>query len=210
MGTDIHAVAQAFDGSRWRDVPFDEWDQDRHYELFAWLGNVRNGFGFAGIPIFDPIVPLSDNRGFPEDFEIVDDDTHPTNLASINARRREWLEESDRLDDGRYAVWMGEHSYSWLAGEEILANKQPEIHQQGVVSLETYVLFRDTGEPPKSWSGSISGSGVVISTPQEITKKTTHVRLRWQRPAALDYFVEAFQALADRHDQVRLVFGFDS
>jgi hypothetical protein len=68
MGTDVHAVWQAKKGDKWVDIE-STWDQNRHYFLFAWLADVRNGFGFAGIPTHDPIKPISERRGLPDDFE---------------------------------------------------------------------------------------------------------------------------------------------
>lgn len=40
----------------------DTWFSDRNYTVFAALGNVRNGFGFAGI---EPVI--ADHRGVPDD-----------------------------------------------------------------------------------------------------------------------------------------------
>ena len=86
MGTDIHAMFQVRRETGWEDLPFvpgryadkfpwsktqtPGWDGDRQYLLFAWLANVRNGHGFAGVYTHEPIVPLSDRIGFPEDFTL--------------------------------------------------------------------------------------------------------------------------------------------
>lgn len=45
-----------------------DWLYDgRSYNLFAILADVRNGYGFAGIPTGDGFVPIADPRGLPED-----------------------------------------------------------------------------------------------------------------------------------------------
>ena len=66
MGTDIHIAAEIFKGGRWRlaDVDLSE---NRNYWAFAVLADVRNGYGFAGIDKGDPITPISEPRGLPED-----------------------------------------------------------------------------------------------------------------------------------------------
>ena len=60
MGTDIHGVFQRFDAAAgiWEDVP-SKYEQDRHYQLFAVLAGVRNGYGFAGAQTaeIDPKAP---------------------------------------------------------------------------------------------------------------------------------------------------------
>lgn len=58
MGTDIHGVFQAFDNGQWRDVE-SSYEQDRHYQLFAVLAGVRNGYGFAGVPTGEPVTPIA-------------------------------------------------------------------------------------------------------------------------------------------------------
>lgn len=125
MGCDIHLMAQRKTESGWetaecpRDVadewireqhekrPDDEWYaarikhawfNDRYYALFAALAGVRNGFGFAGIPTHQPLVPISEPRGLPDDLLAVAADDH-------------------ELPDG---YWLGDHSHSWLTLREVL------------------------------------------------------------------------------------------
>lgn len=45
MGTDIHGVFQRRTETGWEDVEH-QYSEDRHYALFAWLGDVRFVFGF--------------------------------------------------------------------------------------------------------------------------------------------------------------------
>jgi len=106
MGCDIHGVFQRRDeeSKTWQDVE-SVYKQDRHYFLFGVLADVR-GDG----------PPISEPRGLPEDFEIVDGEDHPiSDLKFMDPRRRGWHEANEPL-----VVWMGDHSRSWLTGEEML------------------------------------------------------------------------------------------
>lgn len=190
MGTDIHAIFQAKKDGRWFDIPH-KWDENRHYFLFAWLAGIRNGFGFAGVPTHEPIEPLSERRGLPDDFEIVGDYEHPT------AHER--------------GYWMGDHGHSWLSADEILTGKRPrDTRRTGVVARDWFEKW-DGKTSPQSWSGSIVGRGINVSAPSEITPDTTHVQIDWtDGEDGLDYFVSEVRRLRDEYGDVRMVFGFDS
>ena len=58
MGTDIHGKFQKRNArtSDWEEVDTD-YDFNRHYQLFAVLADVRNGYGFAGISSGDEVQP---------------------------------------------------------------------------------------------------------------------------------------------------------
>ena len=180
MGTDIHAVFQSKKMSGWVDVDT-TWDQRRHYFLFAWLAGVRNGFGFAGVRMHEPITPISEPRGLPKDFDRDDED------------------------------YMGEHNFSWLTAEEILAAPRPGVTRRyGVLDRDVYEAW-DKKSCPSSYSGDVSGRDVVKHTPENITPETTHVQCEWvEDDSELDYFVQEVRRLRDEHSEVRLVFGFDS
>lgn len=125
MGTDIHGVFQRHDKAtgQWHDVP-SNYEQDRHYQLFAVLAGVRNGHGFAGVPTGEAVTPIAEPRGLPDDFAI-EDEAHPlATLEHMNPLSRKWHEDDEKLE-----VWMGDHSHSWLTGKEILAwaEKAPEV-----------------------------------------------------------------------------------
>ena len=74
MGTDIHLVVQVRRDGAWHfvDIPKEERYGNildhRWYDLFSILGNVRNGYGFAGVTTGSGFVPISDQRGLPKDF----------------------------------------------------------------------------------------------------------------------------------------------
>jgi len=93
MGCDIHSVIQVHDHWRdnWRTVACDVGD-DRNYDTFAVYANVRNGHGFAGVKTGEAWEPISEPRGFPDDFIVGSEpDERISNMAG---------------------TWMGDHSQS--------------------------------------------------------------------------------------------------
>lgn len=204
MGTDIHGIFQAKMDGKWIDIPH-KWEEHRHYFLFAWLAGVRNGFGFAGVPTHEPIEPIAERRGLPDDFIVDANYEHPTTPDAYDSRRAQYIDESDR------GYWMGDHSHSWLTADEILTAKRPcGTRRTGCVDRKWFESW-DGKTPPQSWSGSIVGPGIVTSLPGNITDETTHVQIEWNAPEdGLDYFVDEVRRLRDEHGDVRLVFGFDS
>ena len=189
MGTDIHSVFQKRTENGWEDVGTN-YDEPRHYVLFAWIGDVRNGYGFAGIKTHNKIVPLSSGRGLPEDFQ-------------------------HTVEDWEYChgdKWLGDHSHSWLTADEILNATPPKIIRSGVITIEQYNKW-DGGEPEGGWCGGISGPAVVlVESESEIDNKTTHIRVSWEEDTKeyFEYFINEVKRLKDLHGEVRFVFGFDS
>src|SRR5574340_1109003 len=116
MGTDIHGVFQRRNGSKWEDIP-SKYEQNRHYLLFAWLGNVRNGFGCAGVPTHTEITPLSDCRGLPDAFD-----------------------GSDEHD-------IGDHSFSWVSADEVISTTPPKILRTGIVPRSAFDAWDGTSSP---------------------------------------------------------------
>lgn len=196
MGTDIHGVFQRRAGNQWHDIP-SLYEQDRHYQLFAVLAGVRNGYGFAGVPTGEAVTPISEPRGLPIDFP-VDDDSH---------------HEAGKLLE----IWMGDHSYSWLTGAEMLAwaETAPRIVKTGVLSREAYGDW-DKTSPPKMYCGGVSGGGALVVQDNTFAKKAqphwTHIQCTWTRDLReelADFFGEVAR-LVSEHGEIRFVFGFDS
>lgn len=188
MGTDIHTVFQAKRGKEWVDVK-SKFEENRHYFLFSWLADVRNGYGVAGVPTYDPVVPLAKPRGLPKDFTVEDDDT---------------------AHNGK---WLGDHSHSWLTADEILGATPPNkgVMRTGVITVEQFKRW-DGKAQPDNWAGSISGRGIeVAASPRLIGPTTTHVTIEWAMPGdELTYFTDEVQRLKQEYGEVRVVFGFDS
>lgn len=107
---------------------------------------------------------------------------------------------------------LGDHSFSWLTSTEILSAKKPTgVTRTGIVTIEEYREW-DGVSSPQGWCGGISGRDIVVSDPDSITEKTSHVQISWALNAAneLDYFVDEIRRLHELHGEVRVVFGFDS
>lgn len=210
MGTDIHGVFQKRTATDWEDVP-SKYDERRHYQLFAVLAGVRNGYGFAGTPTGEAVTPISDPRGIPADFRM-DGETHPVASRELMGRRAQYHAQGEPVE-----IWMGDHTHSWLTGAEILAwaERAPCVVKTGIVSREQYAkLDREAG--PDAWCGMISGHGIVIvndnAVEMEATPGWTHVRVHWESALKryLAYFFDEVARLVSEHGEVRFVFGFDS
>lgn len=211
MGTDIHGVFQKRAGAEWIDIPT-EYDFGRHYQLFAVLADVRNGFGFAGIHTGKPIEPIAEPRGLPDDFHVDDHDEHP--LASVDMMapwRRAAYARGEPI-----SVWMGDHSFSWLSADEMLAwFEQPHTAEQtGVLSREERERW-DGMSKPCSYCGGIWGGGAVVVPDAERHTRDdwTHVQCSWKSDLqkGLAYFFDEVKRLTEAHGRdVRFVFGFDS
>lgn len=213
MGTDIHGVFQRHDKAtgQWHDVP-SNYEQDRHYQLFAVLAGVRNGYGFAGAPTGEAVTPIAEPRGLPSDFAM-DDEAHPlATLEHMDPGRRKYHQAGEKLEQ-----WMGDHTYSWLTGAEMLAwaEKAPEVVKTGVLDRAVYEAWDGATRPP-SYSGGISGRDVVLVNDNSVEKEQapnwTHIRCTWQSDlrAELAYFFDEVARLVAEHGDVRFVFGFDS
>lgn len=214
MGTDIHGKFQARTTSGWEDID-SKYDWDRNYQLFAVLAGVRNGVGFAGIPTGEAVVPISDPRGIPEDLRYDED--------SID-----WESDHD-------CFWLGDHSFSWLSGEEMLQwfETAGVVKKIGVISRaqwEHRMASGETGPPSGGWCGSVWGDGtatithdmalaLTIGSPTALVDhdgltwdKVTHVSVIWESSLRdeLGYFFEEVRRLSDTYGDIRMVFGFDS
>jgi hypothetical protein len=194
MGTDIHGRLQAkYQGSKgWSDLG--EIENDRNYCVFSMLADVRNGFGFAGAKTYEPLVPISEPRGFPEDFDVVDDSVI---LESWGQPKIEY--------------WMGNHSFSWLTVAEILAWEgwSKDLHMEGFISPSELERMQREGGDPKVWLAWFSGEGYK-----------DYVKHHWTTPfiqrsrvfrAWLDYVALKHSSILERDpSSLRIVFGFDS
>lgn len=231
MGTDIHGVFQRRvpQTGAWEDIPH-RYEMGRHYQLFAVLAGVRNGTGFAGVVTGEAVKPISEPRGYPDGFvsraprdaenlepgddpEELEDDRHPATHAAVDPRRQKYY-----APEAVRGIWMGDHSFSWLSGEEMLAwhAKAPIVVAAGVLERAAYEAW-DKESEPESYCGGVGGAGVrVIEEPQVgkpgEPKNWTHVRVTWDRGLKSDlaYFFDEVWRLAAEHGDIRFVFGFDS
>ena len=184
MGTDIHAVAQVKVDGKWVDIAT-EFDGGRHYNLFAHIAGVRNGTGFGGISTGDAVIPIQKNRGFPNDFDIEDEDYHN-------------------------GMWMGDHSHGWITSTEVMSHDWEQGYSSGIISIDKYKEW--DGKMPKAYCAMVSGRDVILAeSDNEIKDNTTHVRVFWKRSRdEFEYFIDEVSSLHEKHGEFRIVFGFDS
>lgn len=170
----------------------DRWYSNRNYVVFAVLGDVRNGSGFAGSFTHTPVIPISSNRGIPDDV----------------------------LPETR-AVLSDEHSPSWCMLSEVLDYDWSQtIQRGGWVGAEQYQVFKDEGSP-EFWSGSIGGGGIAKVSAEGMEHGIAnnradklHTFVTWEHPIKNDceHFLEQMKLIAWSTGDVpvRLIFDFDS
>lgn len=115
--------------------------EGRNYTLFALLANVRNGYGFAGCEIFNPIKHF-ELKGVPEELE-------------------------DEVDNEGYYNG-GYHSYNHFTYQELVKSKlwNQKITVKGFVKLNSFLEFiqaakTDENATPSNYCGDVSGPNVV-------------------------------------------------
>ncbi len=185
-----------FSGKDFRDT--DEPYQSRNYTVFAAPANVRNGYGFAGIDTGDPLIPIAEPRGLPDDVS-----------SAIQ-------ETADAFgDDG--------HSHSYLTLAELRDyNWDKPLTSRGCVQLSDFKKLRP-GEPPKEWRGGVFGGNTrTISIAEAETYKPkpgqeVYVNYQWVTPLRdccsgfLNHMLPILEKLSDGDaESVRIVFWFDN
>lgn len=144
MGCDIHLTVELKVDGKWQEVEGNWWD-DRCYDTFAILADVRNGRGFAGTKTGDGFAPIASPRGVPDD---------------VSDKVREWIEE--------YGANGHSHSYHTL--EQLLEYDWTQTAvKTGWVGLGEWAQWFSNPKSgidagPQSWSGSIGGGNVQHRT----------------------------------------------
>jgi hypothetical protein len=219
MGCDIHCYVEVKTAGTWEKVgevfkdrwydpkkPPDDWNKeftdqpynDRNYDLFAILANVRNGEGFAGCDTGDGFVPISKPRDLPENVS--------RDILDISS---EWG------CDG--------HSHSYLTLKELIDfDWSQKTKKRGWVDSQGFREWREKGKP-STWSGGVSGGRVQHITLADMFIKTTlgesaehcYCQVGWEvvYKDAVDTFlsktIPTLKKLGDP-DNVRIVFWFDN
>lgn len=135
-----------------------QWFSDRNYDVFAILGNVRNGSGFAGVRTSSGFPYISDGRGLPDDLS----NEVNARLALIEADNDSEDEDLyDLLDKEPEGWWdLGEHSQSWVLLSEIDEyDWDGGVVKEGWVDPWNFELWRQDGKP-QAWSGGVSGGSI--------------------------------------------------
>jgi len=230
MGCDIHIGIQVQDESgSWRHVPWQrelyehereagvkpaegipiapEVFDNRNYDLFGILADVRNGVGFAGVKTGDSWPSIAPDRGLPEDADV-----------------------KHVPDDPRYAEdgeprYLGDHSFTWVSLDELKAFGWDSVARQqlGVVKADEYEKLSSVGDSPESYCSGITGPGVQVYSPESYQEarssaalaEAPYVRMAWDesaRSATCDWpgqVIPWLESLAAGRP-LRLLMGFDS
>jgi hypothetical protein len=190
MGTDIHLAAEYYKDGCWH-LSNAELPDDRNYRAFAILANVRNGYTFAGFDTGDPVIPISDPRGLPDDMS-----------KELRALLDSEEEELDwHFNEEQEQIWLGDHSFSWVTLQELMDyDLDQPVTLHGMVSPEAAQRWQKHAEPP-----------IVVAG---YSSQPDWVHLQWHRPLResaplIQSLITALVPLGDPPD-VRLVFGFDN
>lgn len=178
---------------------------NRCYDLFAVLADVKNGYGFAGCNTGEGFKPISSPKGLPSD------------------TCKEIKKESEDWDgDG--------HSHSYFTLKEL---KDYDLSQctfkVGVVQLDKYIEYTKTNSAPDGWCGGISGPDIIVLQPDEVdglvkdSKKQYYVQMKWpvaysdvmganfkQITKSLEEIKDGWRFGVESEDDIRIVFWFDN
>lgn len=234
MGCDIHIIAEVKENGQWRannekvfpnpwyktkeekpdrnEWELDEFlrdpDDDRNYDWFAVLADVRNGRGFAGIKTGDGFSVISPPKGVPED-------------ASP-----EWSRVVEH--------WEGDmHSRSYLTVDEFDSFDWNQVTtKQGCITLDEYKELKDTAEEPELYCGMIYGPSIKVLSEAEADDQLKkieagyiedgdeeirfYVKHHWPI-IYTEYFSHKFEStinplrkLKEKYEDARICFGFDN
>ena len=227
MGCDIHTVMQVKRKNGWKTIYSNVGGEDRDYNSFAVLADVRNGSGFAGVKTGDGWVPIDFPRGLPEDFVTVGYDLTAPNAPHIPGGEVYLDFNHTYQEEGDFTQWMGDHIHSYVSLQEIewwIEKAMPERYTRtGVVELEEFIRIKDKKlKRPNNWSGGVFGGGTKTVDASEFDPKDntiTHIRIQWTEEAhrVLHYLKKVVREMrivaataGVSSTDVRMVFGFDS
>lgn len=226
MGCDIHSVGQVRKNGEWETVLLRVAGDDRCYDTFACLANVRNGQGFAGVRTGSGFEPFSDPRGYPKDFiTLPESDEHLFPFPNVES-------ECEYADPESQTAWMGDHSHSYITLAELLQYVERVAKnttlKTGVIPAEQYEEIRGTDQPPKQWSGAVWGGDSLLLSAEAYDQlkeqnalpkdKNIYVQHEWGRSyletTNLTKILNSLRRIQETYkvepSDVRMVFGFDS
>jgi len=183
MGCDIHLIVEKYNETtkRWELVGNAERDPDdgyitmprvyrgRNYDLFAILANVRNGYGFGGVPTGEGFVPIAEPRGVP-------DNASPEFLTWVH----QWGVDG--------------HSHSWLLVQELLDCSWDRTTQCfGVVNVAQFLQWKAQDDylhkSPRDYCGAVFGPSIVHVDLQEMEAFASSLLQRgWSPPEDYDRY----------------------
>jgi hypothetical protein len=172
MGTDIHMVVERRENAAWHLLENNPTAlTHRNYDMFAMLADVRNGSGFAGIETSSGFKVIAEPRDLPDDLS----------EGAQGAQKLKWD------DDGH--LYLGDHSFSWLTLREVLTFDYDQVTcHTGVLTPEAFMAleykrgyykpeYHDEMPAPESWSGAVSGGGIITLKADEARERLQHIGL---------------------------------
>lgn len=214
MGIDMTAVFQKREEDRWVDVS-SNFVPNRNSAFYAWLGLdhmwIRPGSHLE-------IASLAKPRGYPEDFEIVND-FHP--IANNSIRSPEHRERMRVVDENpkfhshftRLNIFLGDKCPSWLSAREVLSAPTPKQRLRVRMPVDVYRGWGGGTLPPGCIPLQTTDSGRVdIATPDEITPATGFVAVEGDcdltEQNEFSEFIGELRRLSNLYGEVRVVFAF--
>jgi hypothetical protein len=207
----------------------------RNYDWFAILADVRNGRGFAGVKTGDGFVPIAEPRGVPEDAtqewkEYVEQwkyDMHSQSWLTLkDFEEYDW--DRDSIKQGiihleEYVKLRGTNGCpeSWSGG--ISGNKIYTLSQAAAdnfidgipVSIPKGGGFLTSPYDSKQWQEE--GCQMEVLDPKSLDEEIKlYVAYRWTVTYKewfsykIKEYIEPMRKLAEKYEDVRLVFGFDN
>lgn len=193
MGTDIHMSIYTREGP---DAPWvykTNADLDRQYRVFAVLAGVRNGTGFAGCKIGEPVTPIAEPRGIPDDLQV----SYYALLEALGGDAQD-LHEQGFAEMGAFFGHV--HTPSWLTLDEVLSYDWDQtVVTSGVVTAAEFRKFQKNGRPD-SFCGDVSGWDLVKVPADDMERRCRENDWTWtdeDRRAALLRVVDSDSAWAD-------------
>ena len=202
----------------------------RNYDAFAILGDVRNGTGFAGSKTGDGFKPLSSRRGMPEGAARLDEpfddeeDNDAYEIGYLGDHSFSWLTLRELIADDNY--WNQSTLCCGYVNARVYANWDKlgsppsycgDISGGGIKKVtreETDAILAALDEKPAVPASHFD------DTPLDGYEVSHFVFVEWRvtyKESAGYYYSELIPAIAQyaeerglSHDDVRLVFGFDS
>jgi hypothetical protein len=138
---------------------------NRNYTLFAALSDVRNGYGFAGIPTGEPIPSsVAAGRGLPADLARHFDEERYLERKQYDEWDAGVPEDLSNEELAERLFIFGAHSQGWLTlGELLDYDWDYEVTHYGLVKADEFRRCYESRFElePRSWCGDISGGSVI-------------------------------------------------
>lgn len=227
MGADIHSIGQIKKDGKWTTKIARVGGDNRDYDTFAVLADVRNGRGFGGVATGEGWPVFAEPKGLPDDIIYFDDVENEDSdegekVAFVSAEEamqgspRVKLEEpyyysfdKDKKDP-TYYLWLGEHSFSHFTLKELkelrefVLKERPTYEESGMITKKAAEELKQ-GKLPEMWCGSTSDKNYV-----EATWKRPTLECLWLLQKQISELEQLAKETETSEEDTRIVFGFDN